>query len=138
MALLIFIARREIVIILAKTVKLRRFHGVLTAILAFLRSSMAFQRRSSWRLPALSRRFHCVHRVVSLTELCLHFEVVEITGRVLSSCFDSGVDESSSERLLRVTINKDLSWSTLTKSVIQCNTFMYLLPIIKVVHSFQK
>ena len=36
-------------------------HGVLTR---FPRSSMAFLRRSSWRLPALSRQFYCVHGVV--------------------------------------------------------------------------
>jgi len=39
----------------------RRFYGVPTTTLTFLRSSMAFLRRSSSRLPALSRRFHCVH-----------------------------------------------------------------------------
>ena len=53
--------------------------------------------RSSWQLLALSRRFHCVHRVVmalsllvhgtltALTAFCLHSEVVEITSRVLIS-----------------------------------------------------
>ena len=40
------------------TAFLRRFHGDLTATLVFLWSSMAFLRRSTWRLLALSLRFH--------------------------------------------------------------------------------
>ena len=45
---------------------------------------------------------------------------------------DSVVDESSSERLLGVTINNDLSWNTHIENVIkQCNTFLYLLSRIK-------
>ena len=51
---------------------------------------------------------------------------------------DSVVDESSSERLLGVTINNDLSWNTQVENVIkQCNTFLYLLSRIKVFLSFQ-
>ena len=39
---------------------------------------------------------------------------------------DSFVDESSSERLLGVTINNDLSWNTQVENVINtCNTFLY-------------
>jgi len=46
---------------------------------------------------------------------------------------DSVVDESSSERLLGVTINNDLSWNTHIENVIkQCNTFLYLLSRFKV------
>ena len=51
---------------------------------------------------------------------------------------DSVVDESSSERLLGVIINSDLSWNTQVEHVInQCNTFLYLLSRIKVFLSFQ-
>ena len=39
---------------------------------------------------------------------------------------DYVVDESSSERLLGVTINSDLSWNTQVENVINtCNTFLY-------------
>ena len=82
----------------------RHFNGDLMATLAFLRSSMTFLRRSSWRLLALSLRSHgastacielhgartaCALRVdgtpTALTAFCLHSEVVEITSRVLIS-----------------------------------------------------
>jgi len=52
--------------------------------------------------------------------------LLRITQRV--HFLDSVVDESSSERLLGVIINNDLSWNTHIENVIkQCNTFLYLL-----------
>ena len=51
---------------------------------------------------------------------------------------DYVVDESSSGRLLGVTINNDLSWNTQVENVIEkCNTFRYLLSKINVFLSFQ-
>ena len=51
---------------------------------------------------------------------------------------DSVIDESSSERLLGVTINNDLSWNTHIENVIKkCNTFLYLLSRIIIYLSFQ-
>ena len=42
-------------------------------------------------------------------------------------CIHSVVDESSSERLLGVTINNDLSWNTQVENIIKnCNTFIYV------------
>ena len=73
----------------------RRFngdHGVPTEL---HRVPTAFLLAIDCALMALSRRFHCVHRVVTaralrvhgtpnaLTAFCLHSEVIEITGRVL-------------------------------------------------------
>ena len=59
--------------------------GDRTAIMAFLRGSMAFLRHSSWRLHGaftacieLSRRVNGAP--TALTALCLHSKVVEITG----------------------------------------------------------
>mgnify|MGYP000311331620 CR=1 FL=1 len=52
---------------------------------------------------------------------------------------DYVVDESSSERLLGVTIHNDLSWNIHVENVInKCNTFLYfILSTIKVFLSFQ-
>ena len=76
------------------------------------------------------------HMTINISKTKLMYVTSKPTHRQLSNThslpsvyfLDSVVDESSSERLLDVTINNDLSWNTQVENVInKCNTFLYLL-----------
>jgi len=73
---------------------------------------------------------------INISKTKLQYVTSKSTHRQLSNThilpsvhlLDSVVDESSSERLLGVTINSDLSWNTQVENVINtCNTFLYFI-----------
>jgi len=86
------------------------------------------------------------HMAINISKTKLMYVTSKPTHRQLSNThslpsvqlLDSVVDESSSERLLDVTIHNDLSWNTHIENIIKkCKTFLYLMSRIKVFLSFQ-
>ena len=114
------------------------YQHITKTLTRLLQPSSELQRVNKW----------CEHNHVEITisKTKLMYVTSKPTHRQLSNThsllsvqlLDSVVDASSSERLLGVTINNDLSWNThIENSFKKCITFLYLLSRIKVFLSFQ-